>query len=209
MSLLSLPRFLAMLACAGAFIGANAYAQAESSQTPRGAGQAVVYLIQIGDFPLDATDKLAAYIQQRFKLQVTKLPRMSLTKQMIDYARRQVPANEIFDALEPKRLRLLKESKGLIIGLTTYDMYIRGIDWPFVFAAREAPALAAVSSWRMDELNEGKRANNELMLARLKKMVAKNVGIMLLGYEESQDPKSGMFGPVMNVEQLDAMGEEF
>ena len=202
-------RLITVFSLVTIFISGGALAQADRAEQPGSAGQGTVYLVQIGDFPKETADKLGVYIQERFKLPVVRLSRISLTKQMIDYARRQVPAQEIFDVLEPKRLQLLKNSKGMIIGLTTYDMYIRGVDWEFAFAAREAPSLAAVSSWRMDVLNEGQRANDELLLARLKKMVARTVGATLLGLEDSADPKSGMFGSIRTVADLDAMGEQF
>lgn len=180
--------------------------------SPPGGGEAAaatIHLVPIGDFPRATADRLAAAIAKRFGLAVRIEPRVSLTRQMIDYARRQVPAQEIFDVLEPKRTRLLKDARGVIIGLTTYDMYIRGIDWTFAFAAREPPALAAVSAWRMDETNYGRRADDDLLFARLEKMVAKNIGALYLGLKESDDPASGMFGAVRSLEDLDRIGAKF
>lgn len=186
---------------------------APMTSPPAGSGgvteQATIHLVPIGDFPRATADRLAAAIGARFGLSVRIQPRVSLTKQMIDYARRQVPAQEIFDVLEPKRTLLLKGARGVIIGLTTYDMYIRGIDWTFAFAAREAPALAAVSTWRMDETHYGKRADDELLFARLEKMVAKSIGALYLGLKESDDPASGMFGAVRSLEDLDRIGARF
>jgi predicted Zn-dependent protease len=193
-----------LMACAGP--GANRIGPAEGSA---GAAGKIVYLVPFGDFPRDALAKLGAHLEQRFQVEVHNLPRVSLTKQMIDYARRQVPAQEFFDVLEPKRLQLLRDSSGIIIGLTTYDMYIRGIDWEFAFAAREPPALAVVSTWRMDETNYGKRADETLLSARLRKMVSKTVATLLLGMKESEDPDSGLYGGIRSLADLDRMAERF
>ncbi|GAB4179859.1 MAG: hypothetical protein OHK0026_13420 [Rhodocyclaceae bacterium] len=168
-----------------------------------------VHLVPIGSFSPERIDRLAAYLEKRFGLAVRKHPQVSLTKQMIDYSRRQVPAQEILDVLEARRIEWLRQERGIVIGLTSYDMYIRGLDWDFAFAAREEPALAAVSTWRMDEANLGKRSDEERLFERLKKMASKMVGALALGRPASEDPASGMFGAVRSLEDLDRMGEEF
>lgn len=45
--------------------------------------------------------------------------------------------------------------------------------------------------------------------SRLRKMVAKNIGIMYFGMSASDNPRSVLFRNVLGVDDLDRMTEEF
>jgi len=192
-----------------ALVAALTFAWPAHAQSPAVAPAATIHLVPIGAVGAELRDRLADYLEKRFTLPVKKHPQISLTKQMIDYTRRQVPAQEIFDVLEPKRAQLLRDGRGIVIGLTAYDMYIKGLDWEFAFAAREEPSLAAVSTFRMDEANQGRRGDEALLLARLEKMTAKLIGALALGLPDSSDPASGMYGRIRNLEDLDRISATF
>ena len=46
-------------------------------------------------------------------------------------------------------------------------------------------------------------------MARLRKMVGKNIGIMYFGLEMSADPASMLYANIGGPQELDAMSEQF
>ncbi len=40
-------------------------------------------------------------------------------------------------------------------------------------------------------------------------MITKNIGIMYYGLEQSSDRKSVLFGPILSLDDLDSIGEDF
>jgi predicted Zn-dependent protease len=91
-------------------------------------------------------------------------------------------------------------------------MYIQKLNWRFAFSYRQGGTatqrVAIVSFARMAPQFFGDVPDDGLMIQRLRKMVTKNIGVLCFGLPLSKDPKSVMFGNVMGLEELDAMGEE-
>ena len=94
-----------------------------------------------------------------------------------------------------------------MIGLTNVDMFIRKRTWQFTFSWREEGRFAVVSNARMNLRPSS--VTPEKLHSRLRKMVTKNIGIMYFDLQESDDPKSVLYGGIAGLEELDNMGEEF
>jgi predicted Zn-dependent protease len=63
-------------------------------------------------------------------------------------------------------------TRTVVIGLTTADIFIPGLEWRYAFSNRRAPRLAVVSPARMDRGCMGIRpAHQDTQMARLRKMV--------------------------------------
>lgn len=192
---------LTALAAGGLAGAAQAQTAAQSPDRP------VVYLVPFGGVPQELVEQIAAHIEQAHGLTVSKQHRKSLTKQMLDYLRRQVPAHELIGFMEPRYLRAAKAGKAIYLGLTAYDMYIEGVDWEFAFAARKPPGVAVVSTYRMDPVSYGEVDNPSVTLARAKKMVSKMIGHLHLGLADSDDPGNLMYGRVRSLADLDRLGD--
>jgi predicted Zn-dependent protease len=93
--------------------------------------------------------------------------------------------------------------------LTQEDIYIREETWRYAFAYRRAPGYALVSTARMDEALYGNPSNEELLKARLNKMVAKTIGQIHYHLPLSEDPRSAMYGRVLGPQDLDRMTDAF
>ena len=52
-------------------------------------------------------------------------------------------------------------------------------------------------------------ADDGRVMARLRKMVGKNIGIMYFGLEMSADPASMLYSNIGGPQELDAMSEQF
>ena len=96
------------------------------------------------------------------------------------------------------------------IGLTTRDMFNPDVNWTYVFSYRRKNRVAVVSPARMDRGCMGVfQADDDRIMARLRKMVGKNIGIMYFGLQMSADPASMLYANIGGPQELDAMSELF
>ena len=168
-----------------------------------------VYFLPMGRYPAALIDEVVKHCQQRLHLTVSVLPVRPLESKEIDNDRDQAIAEELIEAMKAKYQHLLIDSKAIIIGLTASDIYIREYDWAYAFTLRKGGRCAVVSSARLDPVNFGQRANDDLLRSRLRKIVTKDIGLLHFGLALSEDPHSVLYGHVEGLEELDAMGEEF
>jgi predicted Zn-dependent protease len=105
--------------------------------------------------------------------------------------------------------KLVADPNAILIGLTDEDMYIRKKNWQFAFSYRTQGRFAVVSSARMNPVNFGGPADDELLDSRMRKMISKNIGILYYQLPANRNPKSVLYGGVMDVKDLDNMSEDF
>jgi len=171
--------------------------------------QADIYLVPVGHFSSALVSELADYYKQKFHLRVSLLPAIELEDRVVDDNRRQAIAEELIEVIKPKYQHLVTNSKAIVIGLTSTDMYIRAVRWQFAFSFRKYGRFAVVSSARMDPVNLGERTDDTLLRSRLRKMVTKNIGILYFGHPQNDNPQSVLYSQILGVEELDAVGEDF
>jgi hypothetical protein len=84
------------------------------------------------------------------------------------------------------------------------------VNWRYVFSYRRNNRVAVVSPARMERGCMGLFAADERrIMARLRKMVGKNIGIMYFGLRTSADPVSMLYVNIGGPQELDAMSELF
>ena len=92
-----------------------------------------------------------------------------------------------------------------VIGVTGEDMYLQNYpQWRFAFSYRRGPCVAVVSYARMQV-----EASPEVRASRLRKMIAKNLGVLVYQRPLSKDPRSLMFDEILGIEDLDFIDEDF
>lgn len=80
-------------------------------------------------------------------------------------------------------IRAAPLAKAPVVGLTDVDMFIPDVSWRYAFSKREPPRFAVVSTARMDRGCMGiVRASSGIQMARLRKMVGKNIGVLSINY---------------------------
>lgn len=62
---------------------------------------------------------------------------------------------------------------------------------------------------RLDPVNLGEPANDELLERRLRKIVLKNIGILYYWLPTNYNPNSALYDDINSVEDIDKMGEDF
>jgi len=172
------------------------------------AGQKI-YFAAVGEMRSVHLDALQAYYKQRYDLTVEILPPIGLEPVVVDERRRQLIAEELIEMLKRRYPEHARSPQSILIGITEGDMYIREVNWRFAFARRDGDRFAIVSSARMDPVSFGFLPDDELLQTRLRKMLSKNIGIMYYKLPQKSDRRSVMFGPILGIDDLDSMGEDF
>jgi predicted Zn-dependent protease len=177
--------------------------------TPRASGLRV-YLVPLGEsFALDYQG-LAGTYRQRFGLQISILPTVHLTQAELDPTTHQLVAEALSDRMRAAYPDLDRDPHAILIGLTEYDLRIAAVpSWDWAFANRTEGRFAVISSARMDPLNFGESPDSALLHTRVRKMLTKTVGQLYFGLPLSNNRRSVMYGNVLSLADLDAMGEDW
>lgn len=162
-----------------------------------------VVLVPIDDFPVDRAAAVAEFFRKRFGVRIDVYPAMSWPPGAFVERRQQMNSAVMLKRLESA---FVGNREGIVaIGLTTRDMFNPEVNWNYVFSYR-GNSVAVVSLAHMDW---GCEANEDVILARLRKMVGKNIGLQYFGLEMSEDPASMLYGRVGGPQELDAMSERY
>ncbi|MBI4391632.1 MAG: hypothetical protein HY575_07070 [candidate division NC10 bacterium] len=173
----------------------------------RGVGR--VYFVPMGEFPAASVEHLIAYYREKYGLAIETLTAVPLEAAAVDLLRQQLVAEELIALVKHHHPGLAEDPEAILIGLTAYDMYIREYTWEFAFAWRQDGRFAAISSARMDPENFGDPPDPDLLHTRLRKAVSKTIGLMHYRLPQGSDRNSVMYGPILGLDDLDSVGEEF
>ncbi|HET7874265.1 MAG TPA: hypothetical protein VFN71_01970 [Methylomirabilota bacterium] len=169
-----------------------------------------VYLVPIGPPTPPFIEDLVQHYRDKYGIWIVVLPEVPLEPAVVDNRRGQVIAEEAIELIKRANPDQAADTGAVLIGLMTHDIYIRGFTrWRWAFALREDGRFAVVSTARMDPRFWGGRPDDALFQTRLRKMVTKNIGAMYFGLEPSRKRRSVMFGPILGLDDLDRIGEEF
>jgi tetratricopeptide (TPR) repeat protein len=172
-------------------------------------GKEKLYLVPLGSFPPATLDKLVAHYKQKTGVEAIPMEPIPLALSTIDRRRKQVIAEEAIALMTRTYPKLAEDPNAIVIGLTADDIYAREKSWQFAFCYRLQGRFAVVSSARLDPLNLGESANEELLERRLRKIVLKNIGILYYWLPTNHNPQSVLYDEVNSVEDVDKMGENF
>jgi predicted Zn-dependent protease len=191
------------------------YAQAHGQtggQTPALQGSGRIYLVPLGEFPMDELVRLADYYRERFSINIATLPGIMLDPSVMNTRRGQADADRLIETMRHAYPDLARRLDTTLIGVTTHDMYIEEYSWQFAFALGESTPdegqFAVVSNARMNPVFYHEAADPELLHVRLRKMVTKQIGVWYFGLSPSSDPRSVLYQP-LSIDELDNMTGEF
>jgi predicted Zn-dependent protease len=172
----------------------------------RGHGQ--LYFVPLGGLPI-SIDRLTDYFNHKYKMSIEILPRIEPGSSEWNSNRHQYVAENLGALIRQKYPELSADPNALVIGIIQSDMYIKAMTWRYAFSWRNENRLAVVSSARFDPFFFGEPENNELLFERLRKMIAKDIGVMHYGLGPTADRRSVMCSPILSLEDLDSMSEEY
>lgn len=171
-----------------------------------------LYFVAIGDVPAGMMGALVPHFEEKFGVSIRTLSPIGFDRVTFDPERSQVVADRLIQAVRYRHATLAKNPSTRVIGITPLDMYMEAMreQWSFTFSMRSRDRRFAVVSYaRMNPVNLGEAPDDDLLRSRLRKMVAKNIGIMYFGLPVNDDPRSALFRNVLGVDDLDRMTEEF
>ena len=182
-----------------------------------GKGMVAVFL------PIGASPERVAAVAENFRtelaLETAVLPPMEPESSATDQRRKQLVGERLIQQIHTAHRQLLSHGKVVLIGITERDMLTSAQananrttrqTSSFALSVRHtASSIAVVSTFRMDPRNLGAGINDDVLQSRLRKMVAKHVGLMLYGLPASKDPHSLLFSGISGVEQLDFIDARF
>jgi len=183
--------------------------QHQVTETPRPEKLSMVYFVMLGKFSSPSPERLVQYYGQKLRLDIRVLPEIPFERMAVNYGRQQLVAEELVELIKRAYPDLANDAQAVLIGITADDMYIRESQWRFAFSRRQEWRFAVVSSARMDPVFFGGPADDDLLHIRLRKMISKNLGIMYFGLPQSKDRRSVLYGPILGLDDLDSIGEDF
>jgi predicted Zn-dependent protease len=167
-----------------------------------------VYLVPIDDFPVERARAIAEHFRTKFGVAIEVSPAIAWPEDAYVPERRQMNSSVMLTRLEDTYATA--DGPVIAIALTTRDMFNPDVNWKYVFSYRRNNRLAVVSPARMERGCMGLFAADERrIMARLRKMVGKNIGIMYFGLGTSADPVSMLYANIGGPQELDAMSELF
>lgn len=169
-----------------------------------------VYLVPLGiDASLLRLHSTAGWFRESLGLDVVVADRVD-PADAYDADRGQFVAERLAGQLATVRRQVMAMKSATVIGITDRDMYMAGYPrWHFVFSYRGESAVAVVSYARMDPRNFGQPDNEDLLQSRLRKMVAKDIGMLVYGLRTTRDPRSLMYNGILGLEELDVIEEDW
>lgn len=170
-----------------------------------------LYFVPIGEVREAMINDLASHFRARFSMPITVLARMSPVPATYNRSRKQINAVSLNAAMREQYADVMRDPDSRLIGITPDDMYFENIPrWQFTFSVRDGDHRAAVVSYaRMDPGIFGNEPDDDLLVGRLRKMVAKDIGVMCYERALSDNPRSVLYGNILGTDELDVMTEEF
>jgi YD repeat-containing protein len=172
-------------------------------------GRGRVYLVPLGAVESVQLEGLPEYYRQRFGLEVTLLPSLSIDASVENPKRRQAVAERLIGGMRAAHPQLSDDPKAFLIGVTEKDMYIDAYQWKYAFGLREEGRFAVISTARFNTRSYLGGLNPEIAQVRLRKFLTKNIGIMYYRLDLSLDPTSVLYGDIGPASDFDLMSEEF
>ena len=168
-----------------------------------------VYFVPIGTFSYPSLSELADYYGRTLHLTIEILSAIEAGREAMDETRGQFIGEELINLMKQRYPQLANDQSVMLIGVTPKDMYIREYTWQFAFAIRDEGRFVVVACYRMNPEVFGLPLDSKLFHTRIRKIITKNIGMLYFGLPQSTDRKSVLFGPILGLDDLDSIGEDF
>lgn len=183
------------------------------SPSAQGSDSNRIAIVPMGNFNQKNLEPFLQQYKSKFDVQF-EIVQVSIPAAM-DKARGQGNSQKILASLNRLYPKLKDQS---VIAITDQDLFTPNQpEWRFVLSDRKTTAvydtrgaiqdrgLGVISSARLDPRFGGYSAEPNLVKERLAKMLKKTVGVLYEHRGVSTNPRSVMYGPVMDVREIDTM----
>jgi predicted Zn-dependent protease len=143
---------------------------------------------------------LRSYYKEQLDLEIELLPELIVDRGAWNENRRQRSGEGLAEQIR----QTVGDEDAVVIGITGEDNYLRSENWQFAFSYRADDRVAVVSYAPMD----WRLANADVLRRRLRRMVTKDLGVMLYQLAVCDGRTSPMYQSIDGVADLDAMGDD-
>jgi uncharacterized protein len=169
-----------------------------------------VYFVPIGQSPTTEINEMVGYYRDKFGIEIKVLPTVQPEQDDVDPSRRQLIAENLIATMLRAHPEYAGNSSVILIGITAQDIYPREFGWRFTFGWRDGQQHAAVASTaRMGLHYYGEPQDEATVLKRLRKVITKDIGILVLDKRANDNPKSVLYNGIGGIEELDAVSDDF
>jgi YD repeat-containing protein len=165
-----------------------------------------VYLVPMGLTDGESLDWAPAYYKAKLGIDVTVVAPVPLDPKLVDARRNQLDANKCVDFLRQIHPELVADPFAILIGVTSTDMNIPGLQWRYAENWRSDGRFAIVSSARLHPPSVLGNRNPEWLNSRVQKLLSKNLLILYFNCPMSSDYTSLLSGGVLSGMEVDQMG---
>jgi predicted Zn-dependent protease len=171
-------------------------------------GSGRLVFVPVDGYSSERARELAEHFRKQFGIRIRVEPTLTTGAEAYDSHRDQMNAAAVLTALESRYPDA--SPRTVVIGLTDGDMYIpdaRGRSAP---SYRRDYRVAIISSARMDRGCLGLLpVSDERQVARMRKLVGRNIGVMYYRLPFNRDPRSLLYAYVEGPHELDTMSDVF
>jgi YD repeat-containing protein len=174
----------------------------------RGAG--AVYVVPIG--PISSVPDINPLIQEyssKYKVAMELLPGIPLPSWAENQARKQYVAEDLISAIQLAYPKLAAAPQAVIIGVTDADMYISENTWTYAFSFRDEERFAVISTAHLSEDDDGKAQGSDVTEKRLRKVLARDLGILYFRLQPTQNYNSLLYQSVGDATELDELADGY
>jgi predicted Zn-dependent protease len=170
--------------------------------------EARIYIVPIGNVLGLGLDELPEFYRSRHGLSAQLLEPVPLDAKARNTARKQLIFGELIRLMHARYPHLAKDKSAFLIGITDEDMYIESLNWNFAYTAYDELArVGVVSSARF--IPHPLAGNENLLRARIRKMVSRTMGFVVFDLPRSNDPSSVMYRDLYGSASADLMSDSF
>ncbi len=199
--------FMVGLLLGGSVVSRPSVSAGGGSSIPRAPADRRLFLASLGGFSVDTLRTLADFYRAKYGVQITILDPASIDPAARDDGRGQLVAEDLIESMRASYPDVVADRGAVVIGVVSEDLYIRDRpDWKWAFGLRTQGRFAVVSTARM---TLGPGVSEDVAMARLRKMVTRDIGRMYFQLPASVDPRSVLFGEIDGVADLDRIGEDY
>ncbi len=170
--------------------------------------KADIYFLPVGPLPRRHLAAVETYFRTHTRLNIAVLPMVPVSPEMLDSQRNQLVAEKVITAVLGSLPKITMNPRAVVIGITPMDLFTLEQNWKYIYAKREGSHCTVISSARMTLDAAGNRTDEATYLARIRKMVAKTIGLQYYGLDTNWDHASVMYGNVHGMPDLDKINED-
>jgi len=166
-----------------------------------------VYLVPVGTCSKESLVLLADHYEGDFGIRMGIAPALPYRDGLYDAARKQLISEAVIAWMMTKFEAHSSNADAIFIGVTRNDIYSVTSRRPFIFEQRVPPHYAFVSSHRTRREPAGQGDETTEVHPNLRKLVTRVIAALRFDKPESANPRNVMYGPVRNIDDLEAIDE--